>query len=171
MLAGHRTQHGLGQLAGGVEVILHLDDGLGRIDHAQIDHGTDLDRHVVPGNHILGRHLQHNGAQIDPHHLLDGRDDDHQPRPLHLPETAQGEHHAPLVLAEDADRRKGQHHQQHHDDAVAAEDGTGHSGFPGHEPLLRTKPFPFAWATGQGRRFPSDAFREATGAGGATLAR
>jgi len=31
------------------------------------------------------RHVEHHGAQVHPHHLLDARKDDHQPRPLHLP--------------------------------------------------------------------------------------
>ena len=43
-------------------------------------------------------------AQTDLDHLLDAGDQDHQARPLDLPEAAKLEHHAALVLAQDAQR-------------------------------------------------------------------
>ncbi|MDT4840305.1 hypothetical protein FQZ97_741240 [compost metagenome] len=103
VLAEHRAQGGLGQLAGGHEEVLHLDDGALRVQYTEIDHRVDLHRDVVAGDHVLRRYVQHHGAQVHPHHLLDGRDDQHQPRSLDPPEAPELEHHPSLVLAQDAD--------------------------------------------------------------------
>ena len=73
--------------------------------HAEVHHRVDLDRDVVARDHVLRRHVEHHGAQVDPHHLLDARNQqEDQPRPLDLPEAAELEHHAALVLAQDAER-------------------------------------------------------------------
>ncbi|MOA27403.1 hypothetical protein D3C78_1482800 [compost metagenome] len=101
----HRPQRGLRQLAGGGQEILDLDDRLLRIEHAEIQHRVDLDRHVVAGDHVLRRHVQHHGAQIDPDHLLDHRNQQDQAGTLDLPEAPELEHHPALVLAQDAERR------------------------------------------------------------------
>ena len=103
MLAQHRAQRGLRQLADRLEVFLDLDDGLLRIDHAEVDHRVDLDRDVVPGNYVLGRHVHDDDAQVDPLHLLNDRDHDDQPGSLDLPEAAELKDHAALVLAQDLD--------------------------------------------------------------------
>ncbi len=47
VLAQHRAQGGLRQLAGGGEKILHLNDRLVGSDHTKIDHRVHLDRNVV----------------------------------------------------------------------------------------------------------------------------
>ena len=57
VLAQHPAQRGLGELAGRDHVIADLDDGALGIDDAEIDHGGDLDRDVVAGNHVLRRHF------------------------------------------------------------------------------------------------------------------
>ena len=102
VLAEHRAQRGLRELAGRVEVVLDLDDRVLRIDDAEVDHRVDLDRDVVARDHVLGRHVHHDDAQVDAHHLLDAGDEDDQARALDLPEAAELEHHAALVLAQDA---------------------------------------------------------------------
>ncbi|MNC40922.1 hypothetical protein D3C75_896640 [compost metagenome] len=112
VLAEHRAQGGLRQLAGRRLVVLDLDDRLLRIEHPVVDHRVDLHRDVVTGDHVLGRHIQHDGAQIDAHHLLDAGDEDDQSRSLDLPEAAELEHHPALVLAQDAEHRRQQTDQQ-----------------------------------------------------------
>ena len=104
VLAEHRAQRGLCQLAGGHVIVLHLNDHALRIDHPEVDHRVDLDRDVVARDDVLARHIHDDRAQVHPHHLLHDRDDDHQSRPLHLPEAAEQEHHAPLILAQDPKR-------------------------------------------------------------------
>jgi len=104
VLAEDGAQRRLRELAGRHLELLDLDHRLLRIDHPIVDDGVDLDRDVVLGDHILRRHVEHAGAQVHAHHLLDEGYDDDEAGPLHLPEPAQQEHHAALVLAQDADR-------------------------------------------------------------------
>ncbi|MCJ7756255.1 MAG: hypothetical protein MUP13_16965, partial [Thermoanaerobaculales bacterium] len=47
LLTEHRAQRGLCQLAGRIEEILHLDNGLLRVDDAKVEHGIDLHRDIV----------------------------------------------------------------------------------------------------------------------------
>src|SRR5262245_54307533 len=83
--------------------MLDLDDRLLRIDHAEIDHRTDTNRDVVARDHVLWRHVEHAGAQIDADHLLDDRNDDHEAGALHLPEPAQHEDDGALILPQDTE--------------------------------------------------------------------
>jgi len=46
--------------------------------NAEVEHGADLDRNIVAGNHVLRRHFVDHHAQIDAHHLLDERHQDEQ---------------------------------------------------------------------------------------------
>ncbi len=62
VLAQHRAQRGLRQLAGGVVVILDLNDGPLRVDHPEVDHRVHLDRDVVAGNHVLAGYVHDDGA-------------------------------------------------------------------------------------------------------------
>src|ERR1700683_2915121 len=55
--AEHAAQGGLGQLRSGVEIIGDLNDRFGRIDNAEINHRVYLDRHIVSGHNVLGRHF------------------------------------------------------------------------------------------------------------------
>ena len=113
MFTEHGAQRGLRQLAGGGEEIFDLDDGLLRIEHAEIQHRVNLNRNVVAGNHILRRHIENHGAQVDPNHLLHHRNQQDQPWAFDLPETPELEYHPALVFTQDAKRRSGQDdHQQ-----------------------------------------------------------
>jgi len=94
-------------------VVLDLDDRLLRIQHAVIHDRVDLHRDVIAGDHILGRHVEYQCAQIDPYHLLDARNHQDQPWSLDLPEAAEHEHHAAFVFAQDAKGRSQQAEQQH----------------------------------------------------------
>ncbi|MNQ51334.1 hypothetical protein D3C85_653110 [compost metagenome] len=105
MFTQHGAQRGLRQLAGGHEKALDLDDRLLRVEHAEVQHRVDLHRDVVTGDHVLRRHIQHHGAQIDPHHLLHHRNQQDQPRALDLPEAPELEHHRAFVFAQDAKGR------------------------------------------------------------------
>ena len=104
VLAEHRTQCGLGELAGGDEEVLDLDDGLLRIDHAEEHDRIDLDRDIVARDHVLRGYVHGHHTQVDFDHLLDAGDHDHQAGALDLPEAPEQEDHAALVLAQDLDR-------------------------------------------------------------------
>src|SRR5690606_29316212 len=103
VLAEHRAQRGLGELAGGFVVALDVDDRFLRIDHAEIHHRVDLHRHVVARDQVLRRDVHDDGAHVHPLHGLQHRDQEDQARPLDLPEPAELEHHRALVFAQDLD--------------------------------------------------------------------
>src|SRR5512145_2572242 len=119
VLAEHRAQGGLRQLAGGHQEVFHLDDRLGRVDHAEVHHRVHLHRHVVARDHILRWHVHGYRAQVHLDHLLYARDDDDPAGALHLPEAAELEHHAAFVLAQDADRVEQRGDDEYEDDGLA----------------------------------------------------
>ena len=53
------------------------------------------------------RHVQRDRAQVDLHGLLDEGDEQHDARPPRPLQTAEEEHHQPLVLADDANAEQG----------------------------------------------------------------
>ena len=112
VLAQHCTQGGLCQLAGGHQEVFHLYYGLLRIEDAEVQHGVDLDRDVVASDHVLGRHIQYHGAQINSDHLLDHRNQQDQAWPFDLPEATELEYHCALVFSQDAKGRPRQCDQQ-----------------------------------------------------------
>src|SRR5579864_9030718 len=116
VLAQHPAQRGLGELAGGDEIIPDLDDGALGIDDAEVDDGRDLDRDVVAGNHVLRRHLIDDDAQIDAHHLLDERHQEEKAGPLGSGIAAEREDDAALVFAQHADRGIDENQHQYGDD-------------------------------------------------------
>src|SRR4029077_4214450 len=102
MLAEHRAQRGLCELAGRGHVIADLDDGTLGIDDAKVENGIDLDRDVVARNHVLGRHDLHHYPEIDLHELLHDWNEDDEARSLYSSESAEREDDAALVLPQDA---------------------------------------------------------------------
>ncbi len=125
-LAQHGAQGGLGELAGGVEEVLHLDDGLHGLDHAEVVHRVDLDGDVVLGDHVLRRNVHHHRAQGDPRHLVHQRDEQEHARPLGADGPAQAEDHAALELGQNANG--GEQQPQQDDDADS--DFNEHAGSP-----------------------------------------
>src|SRR6185503_15127684 len=122
VLAEHRAQRGLRELARRVEEVHHLDDRFARVDDAEVDHRVHLDRDVVARDHVLRRHVEHHGAQVDAHRLLDSGDDEDDPRSEHALEAAEEEDHRALVLAQDPDR----HHREDDENYDYAADETDH---------------------------------------------
>src|SRR5687767_4254843 len=115
MLAQHGPQGGLRELAGGLEEVRHLDDGVARVDDAEVDHRVHFHRDVVARDDVLRRHVEHARAQVHAHELLDARDDHDQPRAEHALETSQEKHHRALVLAQDLDRQREQDDAEDHE--------------------------------------------------------
>src|SRR5438093_4281031 len=71
---------------------------------AEVDDRVHLHADVVPGDDVLRRHVQHDRAQADPHHAVDGPGHQRQPRALgRFQEVAQTEDDGPLVLVQDLD--------------------------------------------------------------------
>jgi hypothetical protein len=99
-LAQHRAQGGLGQLTGGVEVVLDLDHRLGRITHPHVEHRVHLDRDVVAGDHVLRRDVQRHDSERDSLLVGEaGREEDHAGS-LGAPVAPEEEGDAALVLPE-----------------------------------------------------------------------
>src|SRR5262249_44801082 len=67
---------------------------------------------VVARDHVLGRHLVDDHAEIDPHHLLHQRHEQEESRSLGAGVTPEREHDAALVFAQDADRREQDDHDE-----------------------------------------------------------
>ena len=104
VLAQHRAQRRLGQLARRLLEVLDPDHGMLRIDHAIVDHRVDLHRDIVLGDDVLARHVEDADAEVDPDHLLDHRDDQDQARSFHFPEAAELEDDRALVLPDHLER-------------------------------------------------------------------
>ena len=100
VLADHRAQRGLRDLAGGIEGVRHLDDGLAGIDDAEVDHRVHLHRHVVARDDVLLGDVEHDDAQVHLAHLLHDREHDDDARALDAGEAPEREHHAALVLVQ-----------------------------------------------------------------------
>jgi hypothetical protein len=125
-LAEHAAEGGLRDLRGRDEVVLHLDDGLGGVHHAEVGDGVDLHRHVVLGDDLLRRHVQGDGPQVHLHRLVDEGDQDEQAGSLDPDQAAEAEHDAPLVLPRDLDGREQE--QQPDDQQDDHGIGSGHLG-------------------------------------------
>ena len=115
MLAEHRAQRRLRQLAGRRHEVLDPDDRPLRIDDAEIEDGVHLDRNIVARNHVLGRHAVHHDAQIDLHHLLREGNEEDQAGTFHGAEAAEREDDAALIFPEDTDRRRKEDDREEHD--------------------------------------------------------
>src|SRR5499427_3022765 len=112
VLAEDPAQRGLRKLAGCGEIIVDLNYRALGVDDAEIDHGVHFHRHVVARDHVLGRHLVDDHAEIDPHHLLHQRHEQEEPRSLGAGETPEREHDAAFIFAQDADRREQDDHDE-----------------------------------------------------------
>ena len=62
VLTENRAQRRLRQHVGRRQILFDLDDGFLGIDHVEIEHGVDLDGHVVARDEVLARHLVDDGA-------------------------------------------------------------------------------------------------------------
>src|SRR5262249_5684200 len=96
---------GLRELACGCEIIADLDHRPFGVYHAKIDDGVHLDRHIVPGDHVLGRHFVDHDSKIDPHHLLHDGHQQEESGALRAGVAPEREDDAALVLAQDTHRR------------------------------------------------------------------
>src|SRR5262249_2107556 len=79
----------------------------------EIDDGIHFDRHVVAGDHVLGRYVERHRAQIHAHRALDHGDDQHKPRPTRSHQPPEAEHYDPLILVDDVDRHPQEDECQH----------------------------------------------------------
>ena len=116
VLTKHGTQRRLRQLAGGLEWIRNLDDRLVGFDDTEINDCVHLDRDVVTRDHVLGRHVEHDHAQVDLDHALHEWHEQDQARALHAREAAEREDHAALIFIQDLEDLRGNDDQQHHAD-------------------------------------------------------
>src|SRR5262245_6485800 len=112
VLAQNPAQRGLRQLASRSEIIENLNHRALGVDDAEIDDGVHLDRDVVARNHVLGWHLVDDDAKINPHHLLDQRNEKEETRSLGARVASEREHDAALVFTQDPNRREQDDHDE-----------------------------------------------------------
>jgi hypothetical protein len=74
----------------------------------EIDHGVDLDAHVVARDHVLVGNVHGERAQRHLDHAVDDREKQDEPRPLGPDDAAEAENDAALVLVEHAQRSEKQ---------------------------------------------------------------
>src|SRR4030088_1226097 len=115
VLAHHRAQRGLRDLAGGIEGVRHLDDGPAGIDDAEIDHRVHLDGHVVARDHILFGYVEYDDPQVHPARPLYAGPDEYQAGALDVGEAPQGEHYDTLVFVQYVDGAEYQHDGEYGD--------------------------------------------------------
>src|ERR1700722_2470357 len=73
--AEDRTQRGLGELRGLVDVVGDFDDRFGGVDDAEGDDGVDLEGDVVAGDDVLRGDFHRLLAERDADDLVDGAED------------------------------------------------------------------------------------------------
>src|SRR4029077_13138982 len=83
-LADDRPQRGLRLLGYGEHVVLHVDDGLDRVHHAEVHHGAHPDADVVPGDALRGGNRNGDDLHVALLQLVADGPDDGQPRPFGL---------------------------------------------------------------------------------------
>src|SRR5256886_7421044 len=125
-LAEHAPERRLRDLRGRVEVVLHRDDRPLRIHDTEVDDRADLERHVVAGDHVLGRHVERDRLKAHLDHPVDERHEQDEPWPVAQaagiedgPGAApEPEDDGPLVLAQDLRKRADEEddRKDHHED-------------------------------------------------------
>ena len=118
-VADHVPQVGLGQLRDRQDEVGDVvDEPLG-IGGLVVDDGIDRDGHVVLGDDLLGRDVDHLLAHVDPEQLLDDRDDHLEARVGGGLVATQLFDEPPLVGVHDLD---GLHHKDEQDEGDDAQD-------------------------------------------------
>ncbi len=116
VLTEHRPQRRLGDLRGRDHEVLDLYLRGVRVHDPEVGDGVHADRDVVLRDHLLRRHVERDGAEIDLRHLIDERDDQEQARALgNREQPTQSEDHAALVLPRDLDGQEQEQHDDHDD--------------------------------------------------------
>ena len=119
VLAEHRAQRRLSELARRLVEVRHLNDRFFRLDHAEVDHRVHLDGHVVARDHVLAGYVHYDRAQVDAHHLLDTGNHQDQSGAFDISKPAEGKHDSAFILAQNAQR--GDEQNENDDDGDAAE--------------------------------------------------
>src|SRR5208337_2832688 len=104
-LAEDAPERGLGELARGIEVVLHVDDGLHGVYNPEVDDGVHLDGDVVLRDHVLGGHVVDHGPEGHLDHPVDDGYEDDEARPLGLAQhAAEAKDYPTLVFVQYLDR-------------------------------------------------------------------
>ena len=101
-LAEDASQGRLGQLGRGVEIILHVNHGLERVDDPEVENGVDLHRDIILRDDILGGDGHRDEPQADSHDTVDRGEDQDDAGPFGLrQDSAEAENDAALVFPKD----------------------------------------------------------------------
>src|SRR5829696_7234472 len=117
LLSKNAPQGGLGDLAGGEDVVLHLEDALVGVHNPEVDDSGHTGGNVVAGDDLLGRHLHGDGPQVYLDHPVHERQEDEKPRPLGPTlYPTDPKDHTPLVLLDYLDGAKYDRDDDNRDD-------------------------------------------------------
>ena len=109
VLAEDAAQRRLRDLRGRDHEVLDLHDRPLGVDDPEVRDRVHAHGHVVLRDHFLRRDVEGHRAQVDPHHLVDDRDEQEEARALRRRvQPAEPEDDAPLVLPRDAHREREQ---------------------------------------------------------------
>src|ERR1700730_7613861 len=98
------THSSLADLIDRIVDVLNHDHCFFRAGNMIVSDCRDVDRDVILGDDFLRGDLHRDGAQRYAHHLLDGNEDEREPRPAHALEFAEKKYDAALVLPQHAKR-------------------------------------------------------------------
>ena len=103
-LAQYRPQSRLRKLRSLVNVVGHLDRRVIRIHYVERHYRVHFDGHVVAGDHVLRRNLQHLLAKRNAHHLVKRPENKNDARSLRRSQhSAQAEDDPALILSKNLD--------------------------------------------------------------------
>jgi hypothetical protein len=109
-VADHRPQRRLSHLGHREGVILHVEDRLDRVHDPVVDHGVHLERDIVPGDGLLGRHRRRDDLHV---HLAEPIRDRVHPGQARLADARQqpapAEDDASLELGDDLEAEHAGH--------------------------------------------------------------
>ena len=129
VLSDDLTQRRLRDLVDRRGDVLDRDDRLRRVDHPVVGHGGHVDADVVAGDDPLRLDRHGHDAHRDTAQHVDQRDDQCEPRFLHIDDSSETEQDTFLVLLDDAERHRHAEQSENSDDGKNHEQ-YGHGGAP-----------------------------------------
>src|SRR5215217_119993 len=82
LLAEDAPQGSLGDLAGGEDVVLYLEDALVWVNDPEVDHGVHAGGDVVAGDDVLRRYVHGDGSEVYLDHVINEREEEEESWPL-----------------------------------------------------------------------------------------
>src|SRR5699024_8505258 len=89
------------KLAGGVQIIFHLNNGAIRLYNTKVNNRIYLHGNVICGDNVLRWYVHRYDTKVDPNNLLQYWNDNDQAWSFNFGKPAQGENYRPFIFAHD----------------------------------------------------------------------